>query len=56
MFDWLLCGLVTAAIVVPPALHSPASQDDRVTGTLTVDGTEHALRHVLARQVRSLFD
>lgn len=56
MSDWLLCGLVTASIVSPPALAPAPGQDDRVAGTLVIDGDPLALRHVLARKVPAFWD
>lgn len=58
MIDWLLCGLVTASLVVPPAAAAAATsgQDDRVSGTLVVEGDTVALTHVRARRVRPLWD
>ncbi len=56
MYDWLLCGLVTASIVIPPALATAPRQDDRVTGTFVIDGDTVAIRHVLARKVPAFWD
>lgn len=56
MYDWLLCGLVTASIVIPPALATAPGQDDRVSGTFVIDGDTLALRHVLARKVPAFWD
>ncbi|MCU0616507.1 MAG: hypothetical protein MUD17_05375 [Gemmatimonadaceae bacterium] len=53
MSSWLLCGLLTASLVVPASL---AAQSDRASGRLTIDGDTIVLRHVLARRVAPLFD
>jgi hypothetical protein len=53
MSPWLLCGLLTASLVVPASL---TAQSDRASGRLTIDGDTIVLRHVLARRVAPLFD
>jgi len=56
MYEWLICGLVTASIVIPPALATAPAQDDRVDGTFVIDGDTVALHHVLARKVPAFWD
>jgi len=56
MFEWLLFGLVTATIIVPPAASAVRGQDDRVSGSIVIDGDTIALRHVLARKVPDFWD
>jgi hypothetical protein len=56
MYDWLLCGLVTASIVIPPALATAPMQDDRASGTFVIDGDTVAIRHVLARKAPAFWD
>lgn len=56
MYEWLICGLVTASIVIPPALATTPVQDDRVDGTFVIDGDTVALRHVLARKAPAFWD
>lgn len=56
MYDWLLCGLVTASIVIPPALATAPGQEDRASGTFVIDGDTVAIRHVLARKAPAFWD
>jgi hypothetical protein len=56
MFEWLLFGLVTATIIVPPASQAVHGQDDRASGSIVIDGDTIALRHVLARKVPDFWD
>jgi hypothetical protein len=56
MYEWLICGLVTASIVIPPALATAPTQDDRADGTFVIDGDTVALRHVLARKAPAFWD
>jgi len=56
MFEWLLFGLLTATITVPPASQAIRAQDDRASGSIVIGGDTVALRHVLARKVPAFWD